>query len=365
MLSSPGKSRKRAKKVHSDTLRLKSRGGAVLGHGRYGCVVKPAPRCKTRNATNRTKTVGKWVTRMTQRSPDREIRTLYSILDSPYFQELQRKYDTELKKAEEIRTRVGPEADILFVLPTHDCTKDNIEMSAEETTDYATCQTYIQEPLDILLEMSAAKQDLAAIMKISSANTSETIKILQQFTTVLRGLNVLHKHRIIHFDIRAENILQSDTALHLADFGISFLFPTYEEALETARTARSSSSSNSSFSSAPLLFGSRTPPMTNRPLGISGMPMLITKPGIPKLSLSLAEGAASPRLTNTYNVMARRDFDEMKKADIAAIWDVMQQLIQWAGPLIQTKASEFLTGRYSPFTSVDILQNYQMFLKSL
>ena len=83
-------------------------------------------------------------------------------------------------------------------------------------------------PINKLIVMEYATSDL--FIKIENTiknknkglNITECIKILKQ---VLIGIDILHEKKIVHLDIKPENILiMSDGTYKIADFGLSKMF---------------------------------------------------------------------------------------------------------------------------------------------
>lgn len=315
----------------------RQRAGRVLGYGRYGCVVKPAPNCGTRKAQ-----VGKWIARTVQRSPDRNMRTLYPLLETSQFQRYQTEFPTEYEKAEEIRKRIGLHADVFFVLPQFACTMNNLTMNNVVKTNYEMCQSHIQDPLTEMVGMWEAQGDLAHILSLPYTSTDAKV-VLHQFETVLEGLKLLHNNRIIHFDIRPENILQTSQGLLLADFGVSLLFP-----LSGASTGRSSSSSSSS-SSLPFFSTISQTKTGLRPLAI------------PALRL----GYASPRPDTNYDTMLVTGFEAIKRVDVDAVWDVLLRLFQWTHLSTNPHVQAFLNKRRTPMGVSDIHSEYKNILHQI
>lgn len=315
----------------------KQRAGSVLGYGRYGCVVKPAPICGTRKAQ-----VGKWIARTIQRSPDRNMRTLYPLLDSPDFQQYQAEFPTEYEKAQEIRARIGLHADTLFVLPQFACSATDLYMNNSAKANYEACQSYIPEQLTEMIGMWEAQGDLAHILS-QPKSSMDAKAVLYQFETVLEGLKALHEHRVLHFDIRSENILQTTHGLVLADFGISLLFP-----LSGTSTARSRSSSSSS-SSLPLF-----------------SPVPQTKSALKPLAIpALRLGHVSPRPNMNYNSLLTTGFEAMKRVDMDAVWDVVLRLFHWANLHTDPRVQAFLNQRRTPMGATDIHREYKNLLSQI
>ena len=62
------------------------------------------------------------------------------------------------------------------------------------------------------------------IDKIKPGNMMNEKMILRYITMVLLGLQHMHKNKVVHRDVKPENILFSNGVIKIADFGLSRTF---------------------------------------------------------------------------------------------------------------------------------------------
>ncbi len=284
---------------------FRKRGGKVLGFGRFGCVVKPPKACLPDK--NMSQFVGKLVSSTeSQISWDRHFREKYPLLENTEFEDYQREFQTEWEKAEEIRRRI-PFADSLYVLPKESCAIPNLY-----SENVLNCKAKVSENLNTQLILPFAEGNLRELLD----SGKEAKGLLEALNQVERSIYILHENRIVHNDIKLENILWGYNAegvmwCKLADFGIALFFPTRGDENLTSRIEESARSSLSSGS-----FMRNMSPVLRTPTPTKFIPPLQfgTKKGIVP-SLALGALANSPRLQT---IRVESEFESMRELDLSA-----------------------------------------------
>lgn len=167
----------------------------IIGKGKFGCVVKPALKCgKTRKAL---------------------VSKLYVAIKSD-------KFLPEITVAQEVLKRLGPKAHDYFVLPIANCELTN---SQQKLKIVKTCQKALnsKRPLTSFLQIPEAEGDLEHFLKEQQAIDSE--EIVAALRNLIVGIKLLHESRIVHDDIKPDNILygHSQTGklwFKFTDFGL-------------------------------------------------------------------------------------------------------------------------------------------------
>ncbi len=305
------------RKIRRKTRKSKKRWGKVLGIGRFGCVIQPPSACIP--GKNMSQFVGKLVSsKQGQQKWDRSFKELYPLLINEEFEAYQLEFPTEWEKAEEIRRRI-PTANDLFVLPTESCPITNLT-----SENVVNCRTRVSENLNTQLILPFAEGNLRELLE-SEKHEIPKKGLLEALEEVKQSIDILHTNRIIHNDIKLENILwgfKADGGLwcKLADFGIALIFPTRDDETLTTRieeSARSSLSSNSYASISPV-------PRAPTPVGLVPPLLFPAKKGLVP-SLALGRVLRSPRPnTSRSPVLVDTEFESMKGIDSAALNDVMK-----------------------------------------
>ncbi len=312
------KSRKAIKSRHNKV--KKTRGGAVRGHGRFGCVVQPTAVCDPPIDLPPGDWVGKLVpisTRQTP-SPNRAMRNAYPILGHPEFQRFQDTFATEYQKAEEIRRRV-PHASDLFLLPEYECTVPTHE----------ECDAI--EPPFVQYFLRAAEGDLEQLFKSAVAPAAPTTQdIFTGLVGVAKSLQILHEHKIVHRDVKPTNVMwgmeEGRFWCKLADFGVAVFFPLVlgpalaQPPVLAQPLARSVSNSYSNvlteLPQQPLLRSAFAPTKTIPKLSLFGLrkndPLVSERPPLP---------------------MSPRDFTTLEQLDWAGMLEILQYFFTYVGIL--------------------------------
>lgn len=152
----------------------------IIGKGKFGCVVKPAFKCgktaKTRKAL---------------------VSKLYASIKSD-------KFLPEITVADEVLKRLGPAAHDYFVLPIANCdlTDSQIKLSIVRN-----CQKALdsRRPLTNFLQIPEAEGDLEHFLK--DQQTIDTDEVVAALRNLIVGIKLLHGARIVHDDIKPDNIL--------------------------------------------------------------------------------------------------------------------------------------------------------------
>lgn len=307
------------KRRHNAKPHKTRRGGAVLGRGRFGCVVQPVLSCIPAKPGN---WVGKIVSyhNRTTPYPNRSMRSEYPIFNNAEFERYQSRFLSEFDKAEEIRARI-PHANTMYILPEHEC----MIHEELEDTDFTSCRGNTNSLPYIQYLMKPAQGDLETLF----ANTKKTLDpkvLLNALLNIAASILTLHENMIVHCDIKSANILWGISEgfdVRLSDFGIAVFFPLEGFTVRTnTNTSRSSSSDNTGFSMSPrptsFVKMSGVPPL-GIGLGIGKVPV-----PMPRLDLD----AISARSTTP--VSGIREFERLHILDWAGMLDVLHEFAKYA-----------------------------------
>lgn len=170
----------------------------IIGKGRFGCVVKPAFTC-SKTAKTRKALVSK----------------LYATIKS-------NKFLPEIEIADEVLKRIGPAAHDYFVLPIAKC---DLTDSQKKLSIVRACEKALdsKKQLDSFLQIPEAEGDLEHFLKDQQAIDRD--EVVSALRNLIIGIKLLHGSRIVHDDIKPDNILYGhDSAGKLwfkfTDFGI-------------------------------------------------------------------------------------------------------------------------------------------------
>jgi serine/threonine protein kinase len=314
----------RTRKTRSKRKARKTRGGAVRGRGKFGCVVQPTAACEPPIDLPPGEWVGKLVpisTRQTP-SPNRMMRNAYPILGNPEFQKYQDQFETEFQKAEEIRRRV-PQASELFLLPEYQCTVH----THEECSD-------LEAPF-IQYFLRPAEGDLIQLFQSPVVTPTELFAGLLH---VAKSLHALHAQKIVHRDVKAANVLwgmeNGRFWCKLADFGVAVFFPLLPQPQQLPYLqsqpqpqpfGRSVSNSAASISKPVPLLRSISATVAIPKLSLVGLrkndPLVSERPPLP---------------------MTARDFAELEQLDWAGMLEILQYFFSYVGILERPDITDFL-----------------------
>lgn len=205
---------KSTKKIRKNkyTRKTNKKGGKVIGSGAYGCVFRPALPCKVgkdgKRPKNKVSKLMKKQNALKEMSEneiiDRIDPTFEFHLENPYMCELPEIYQDYVYTPEE-----EDDADLCQDLPK--ILKD--------------------EPIVIQQEDGGISLlDFIERYRITSPNVKELMKMMERCYSLVRGLEVMSKNSISHFDIKPENIVYNpmNNKVKYIDFGIA---GTYKDIL--------------------------------------------------------------------------------------------------------------------------------------
>ena len=319
------KNRKSQKATKRRTNKVKkTRGGAVKGQGRFGCVVQPTAVCEPPIDLPPGDWVGKLIPMSTRQtpSPNRAMRNTYPILGHPEFQRYQDKFASEYQKAEEIRRRV-PHASDLFLLPECECTVPTHE----------ECDAL--EPPFIQYFIRAAKGDLEQLFKSVATPVAPAAQdIFAGLVGVAKSLQILHEHKIVHRDVKPANVMwgmeEGRFWCKLADFGVAVFFPLVAlapqpiAALPLPPLVRSVSNSYANGSASGSTSSTVAPPI---------MRSISASAAIPKLSL-FGLRKNDPLVSERPPLpMSPRDFTTLEQLDWAGMLEILNFFFAYVGIL--------------------------------
>ena len=152
----------------------------IIGKGRFGCVVKPALKC---NKTAKTRKA--------------LVSKLYVTIQS-------NKFLPEIEIADEVLKRLGPVAHDYFVLPIANC---DLTDSQKKLSIVSACQKVLEskKQLTNFLQIPEAEGDLEHFLKDQQVIDSH--EVVSALRNLIVGIKLLHEHRIVHDDIKPDNIL--------------------------------------------------------------------------------------------------------------------------------------------------------------
>ena len=226
-------SKRRGQKVRKKKL-------SVLGEGTYGCVVKPAIKCKEKDINVR----GKVSKLMTLDDAKKELGEYEFISKIPGYEEYTlpvpqictpklSQHGSVLKDAFDASNPVHCKQEMLNIL--HKFESKNINDGYEDNDEYSDYKRYLKLPdrmkfTSLLLENGGL--DLGQILDPSKPAffNHDTLKTFLTATLkLIRGLAFFRDNDIIHKDIKLQNIVYniSTNVIKFIDFGLASKLSTF------------------------------------------------------------------------------------------------------------------------------------------
>lgn len=170
-------------------------GGALLGYGGFGCVFYPKFNCRTKKFNKKSKTVSKIQKRRWKSTHEIYISDLVKKIKDfeYYFVPILSSCNVSINKIKD---------DEIYDCPVIKENKDfySMELKHINGMDY----------IDLIKQGDTVKK-------------YDTTELINDFVYLYRGIKILIKHSIVHFDMKSENVMYNiDTGRPMIiDFGLS------------------------------------------------------------------------------------------------------------------------------------------------